>query len=142
MAEIRILQFQEQGLKINNELEDYRKKPIQIGVAPIVLYTGEDDTFAIRLQIVYNLAGQIIMEYTILMVFKTEGWKERLTKYSTYDDIKNDHDVQHGIKLALGGARGALALRTVNTKMAGAILPDLPIEDVLKNVTTHKVKGA
>lgn len=142
MAEIRILQFQEQGLKINNELEDYRKKPIQIGVAPIVLYTGEDDTFAIRLQIVYNLAGQIIMEYTILMVFKTEGWKERLTKYSTDDDIKNDHDVQHGIKLALGGARGALALRTVNTKMAGAILPDLPIEDVLKNVTTHKVKGA
>lgn len=142
MAEIRILQFLEQGLKINNELEDYRKKPIQIGVAPIVLYTGEDDTFAIRLQIVYNLAGQIIMEYTILMVFKTEGWKERLTKYSTDDDIKNDHDVQHGIKLALGGARGALALRTVNTKMAGAILPDLPIEDVLKNVTTHKVKGA
>lgn len=142
MAEIRILQFQEQGLKINNELEDYRKKPIQIGVAPIVLYTGEDDTFAIRLQIVYNLAGQIIMEYTILMVFKTEGWKERLTKYSTDDDIKNDHDVQHGIKLALGGARGALALRTVNTKMAGAILPDLPIEYVLKNVTTHKVKGA
>ena len=142
MAEIRILQFQEQGLKINNELEDYRKKPIQIGVAPIVLYTGEDDTFAIRLQIVYNLDGQIIMEYTILMVFKTEGWKERLTKYSTDDDIKNDHDVQHGIKLALGGARGALALRTVNTKMAGAILPDLPIEDVLKNVTTHKVKGA
>ena len=142
MAEIRILQFQEQGLKINNESEDYRKKPIQIGVAPIVLYTGEDDTFAIRLQIVYNLAGQIIMDYTILMVFKTEGWKERLTKYSTDDDIKNDHDVQHGIKLALGGARGALALRTVNTKMAGAILPDLPIEDVLKNVTTHKVKGA
>lgn len=141
MAEIRILQFQEQGLKINNELEDYRKKPIQIGVAPIVLYTGEDDTFAIRLQIVYNLAEQIIMEYTILMVFKTEGWKERLTKYSTDDGIKNDHDVQHGIKLALGGARGALALRTVNTKMAGAILPDLPIEDVLKNVTTHKVKG-
>jgi hypothetical protein len=141
MAEIRILQFQEQGLKMNNEFEDYRKKPIQIGVAPIVLYTGEDDTFAIRLQIIYNLNGQIIMEYAILMVFKTEGWKERLTKYST-DDIKNDHDVQHGIKLALGGARGALALRTVNTKMAGAILPDLPIEDVLKNVTTHKVKGA
>lgn len=141
MAEIRILQFQEQGLKINNEVEDYRKKTIQIGVAPIVLYTGEDDTFAVRLQIVYKLADapQIIMEYAILMVFKTEGWKERLTKYST-DNIKNDQDVKHGIKLALGGARGALALRTVNTKMAGAILPDLPIEDVLQNVTIQKVK--
>jgi hypothetical protein len=141
MAEIRILQFQEQGLKINNEVEDYRKKTIQIGVAPIVLYTGEDDTFAVRLQIVYKLADapQIIMEYAILMVFKTEGWKERLTKYST-DNIKNDQDVKHGIKLALGGARGALALRTVNTKMAGAILPDLPIEDVLLNVTIQKVK--
>lgn len=141
MAEIRILQFQEQELKINNELEDYRKKPIQIGVAPIVLYTGEDDTFAIRLLIVYKFNEQIIMEYAILMVFKTDGWKERLSKYSK-DDIKEDHDVQHGIKLALGGARGALALRTVNTKMAGAILPDLPIEDVLKNVTIQKVKGA
>ncbi len=143
MAEIRILQFQEQCLKINNELEDYRKKPIQIGVAPIVLYTGKDDTFAVRLQIVYKLADepQIIMEYSILMVFKTEGWKERLTKYST-DNIKNDQDVKHGIKLALGGARGALALRTVNTKMAGAILPDLPIEDVLQNVTIQKVKEA
>lgn len=143
MAEIRILQFQEQGLKINNELEDYRKKQIQIGVAPIVLYTGEDDTFAVRLQIVYKLADapQIIMEYAILMVFKTEGWKERLKKYST-DDIKNDQDVKHGIKLTLGGARGALALRTVNTKMAGAILPDLPIEDVLQNVTIQKVKEA
>lgn len=141
MAEIRILQFQEQELKINNELEDYRKKPIHIGVAPIVLYTGEDDTFAIRLQIVYKVVKQIIMEYAILMVFKTDGWKERLTKYSI-DEIKEDRDVKHGIKLALGGARGALALRTVNTKMAGAILPDLPIEDVLKNVTIHKVKGA
>lgn len=143
MAEIRILQFQEQCLKINNELEDYRKKPIQIGVAPIVLYTSKDDTFAVRLQIVYKLADepQIIMEYSILMVFKTEGWKERLTKYST-DNIKNDQDVKHGIKLALGGARGALALRTVNTKMAGAILPDLPIEDVLQNVTIQKVKEA
>lgn len=141
MAEIRILQFQEQELKINNELEDYRKKPIHIGVAPIVLYTGEDDTFAIRLQIVYKVVKQIIMEYAILMVFKTDGWKERLTKYSI-DEIKEDRDIKHSIKLALGGARGALALRTVNTKMAGAILPDLPIEDVLKNVTIHKVKGA
>ena len=140
MAEIRILQFQEQELKINNELEDYRKKPIHIGVAPIVLYTGEDDTFAIRLQIVYKVVKQIIMEYAILMVFKTDGWKERLTKYSI-DEFKEDRDIKHSIKLALGGARGALALRTVNTKMAGAILPDLPIEDVLKNVTIHKVKG-
>lgn len=142
MAEIRILQFQEQGLKINNVLEDYRKKKIQIGVAPIVLYTGEDDTFAVRLQIVYKFADapQNIMEYAILMVFKADGWKERLTKYSI-DNIKNDQDVKHGIKLALGGARGALALRTVNTKMAGAILPDLSIEDVLQNVTIQVVKG-
>lgn len=144
MAEVRILQFQEQEMKLNNELEDYRKKPIQIGVAPIVLYTGEDDTFAVRLQIVYKLAddSQIIMEYAILMVFKVEGWKERLAAYSTDNDIKNDYNVKHGIKLALGGARGALAVRTVNTKMAGAILPDFPIENVLQNVTIHKVNGA
>ena len=144
MAEVRILQFQEQELKHNNELEDYRKKSIQIGVAPIVLYTGEDDTFAVRLQIVYKLAddSQIVLEYAILMVFKAEGWMDRLATYSTDDDIKNDHDVKHGIKLALGGARGALAVRTVNTKMTGAILPDIPIENVLQNVTVHKVKGA
>lgn len=144
MAEIRILQFQEQKLNLNNELEDYRKKPIQIGVAPVVLYTGKDDTFAVRLQIVYKLAddSQIIMEYAILMVFKVEGWMERLATYTTDDEIKNDHDVKHGIKLALGGARGALAVRTVNTKMMGAILPDFPIENVLQNVTVHKMKEA
>lgn len=141
MAEVRILQFQEQEMKLNNELEDYRKKPIQIGVAPIVLYTGKDDTFAVRLHIAYKLAddSQIIMEYAILMVFKAEGWKERLVAYSSENDIKNDCDVKHGIKLALGGARGALAVRTVNTKMADAILPDFPIDDVLQNVTIHKV---
>lgn len=141
MAELRILQFQEQELKLNNELEDYRKMPIQIGVAPVVLYTGEDDTFAIRLQVVYKQAdsSQIIMEYAVLMVFKTDGWMGRVAGYASDEEIKNDYDVKHGIKLALGGVRGALAVRTVNTKMAGAILPDFPIEDVLRNVTVHKV---
>lgn len=67
---------------------------------------------------------------------------ERLATYTTDDEIKNDHDVKHGIKLALGGARGALAVRTVNTKMMGAILPDFPIENVLQNVTVHKMKEA
>ena len=142
MAELRILQFQEQELKLNNELDDYRQKSIQIGVAPVVLYTGEDDTFAVRLQVVYKVAddSQIIMDYAILMVFKSEGWKERVATYSL-DDIKNDHDVKHGIKLALGGARGAMAVRTVNTKMDGAVLPDFPIDDVLLNASVHKVKG-
>ena len=141
MADVRILQFQEQTMKLNNELDDYRKKTIQVGVAPIVLYTGKDDTFAVRLQIVYKLAddSQTIMEYAILMAFKAEKFNKRLATYSTDDDIKNDYDVQHGIKLALGGARGALAVRTINTKMAGAILPDFPIENVLQNVTIHKV---
>ena len=32
MAEIKILQFQEQSLKINNELDNYLKKMIQIGL--------------------------------------------------------------------------------------------------------------
>lgn len=141
MAEVRILQFQEQELKLNNELEDYRKMPIQIGVAPVVLYTGEDDTFAVRLQVVYKLAdnSQIIMEYAVLMVFRTDGWMKRVSAFASDEEIKNDYDVKHGIKLALGGARGALAVRTVNTKMDGAILPDFPIEDVLRNVTVHKV---
>lgn len=144
MAEIRILQFQEQEIKLNNELDDYRKKHIQIGVAPVVLYTGEDDTFAIRLHIVYKLADdtQIIMEYAILMAFKVEGLKNRLAAYSTDNDIKSDDDIKCGIILALGGARGALAVRTINTKMAGAILPDFPIEHVLQNVTIHKVNKA
>lgn len=142
MAEVRILQFQEQELKLNNELEDYRKMPIQIGVAPVVLYTGEDDTFAVRLQVVYKLAdnSQIIMEYAVLMVFRTDGWMERVSAFASDAEIKNDYDVKHGIKLALGGARGALAVRTVNTKMAGAILPDFPIDDVLRNVSVHKVR--
>lgn len=141
MAEVRILQFQEQELKLNNELEDYRKMPIQIGVAPVVLYTGEDDTFAVRLQVVYKLAdnSQIIMEYAVLMVFRTDGWLKRVSAFASDEEIKNDYDVKHGIKLALGGTRGALAVRTVNTKMDGAILPDFPIEDVLRNVTVHKV---
>jgi hypothetical protein len=141
MANVKLLQLKEQVLKFNNEVSVSKGLSVEIGVGPTLLVNDKDDTFAIQLQVVYKRSDDVVfIDYAMLAVFSAENWHNDMLSYgSELDKIKENATLKRAMDLSLGCVRGALAIRTMNTNLEGAYLPDLPVDGILENLSIKKV---
>lgn len=141
MVNVRILQIKEQTIKLNNEVSISKGVSVQIGVAPVLLINDKDDTFALRIHVVYKTSEDVVLiDYAMLCVFSAENWKKEIAFVIDETNlIANNESLKRAMDLCLGCMRGALSVRTMNTKLEGAYLPDLPIEGVLSDLEVKHV---
>ena len=140
MAQVRILQIKEQVIRLNNEVSISKGVSVQIGVAPVLLVNDKDDTFALRLQIVYKTSEDIVLiDYAMLTIFCVDNWKKEINTIDGTRSIVNNEHLKRAMDLCVGCVRGALSVRTMNTKLEGTYLPDLPIENILSDLEIKHV---
>lgn len=96
-----------------------------------LLANPDFDLTSIYIILSINSKGNRILDYSVLLTYKIDGWGNFISKATT-EDIKNTSEVRKMIEISTGFIRGALYAKEKNTPVENYNMPIIDIESLIK----------
>lgn len=137
--EYKILNYNEGLFELNNEFIMPKESATNISlmIAPVLLFKEDSDIIGLQLSLFYSTGAIELLRYGYVVTVAVKDWgamvAEGLCPQKLAVELKDAWNA------VLNYGRGVLSTKTKDTQLSGLKIPDIPLEQMQKNIHIVKI---
>lgn len=139
---INILNITDAKFELNEQTVPNKLSSIGVAMRSILMYRDASEAVGLQLSVEFenNETNESILKYGLLVTFGINK-SELFAKGESRAGVITSPLTLRMLDLTAGALRGTLALKTKESKLKNAILPDIKIEDLAQTLLIEKVES-